>query len=58
MLISQLDRVKTLVKKIKDLEDRLVNTSFMSLKDQQKLHEEIKRLRDEMDLLEKRTRQR
>jgi uncharacterized membrane protein len=58
MLINQLTRVKELVQKIRALEDKLVNTSLMSMKDQQQIHADIKRLKEEMDLLEKRTRQR
>jgi TolA-binding protein len=58
MLINQLTRIKDLVQKIRTLEDKLVNTSFMSLKDQQQIHEDIKRIKAEIDLLEKRTRQR
>lgn len=58
MLINQLDRVKDLVNKIKKLEDKLMNTSFLPMDDQRKIHEEIKRYREEIDMLEKRTRQR
>ena len=58
MLINQLTRIKDLVQKIRDLEDKLVNTSFMSLRDQQQIHEEIKKVKAEIDMLEKRTRQR
>lgn len=58
MLIHPLDQVKNLVEKIKDLEDKLVNTSFLTLEDQKKLHQEIKRHKDEIELLERRTRQR
>jgi coenzyme F420-reducing hydrogenase delta subunit len=53
-----LDQVKNLVKKIQILEDKLMNTSFMSMQEQQKLHEEIKRYRAEIDLMERRTRPR
>jgi hypothetical protein len=38
MLINQLTRVKELVQKIRALEDKLVNTSLMSMKDQQQIH--------------------
>jgi len=58
MLINQLTRVKDLVQKIHDLEDKLLKTSFMSMRDQQQIHEEIKRYKAEIDMLEKRTRQR
>jgi len=58
MLINQLTRVKDLIQKIRDLEDKLLKTSFMSMRDQQQIHEEIKRYKAEIDMLEKRTRQR
>lgn len=58
MLIDQIDRVKGLVKKIQELEHKLVNTSFMPLEEQRKLHDEIRRYKEEMALLEQRTRQR
>ncbi len=56
MLIDELERIKKLVASIHALEDKLVNTSFMPLSEQKKLHDEIRKLKDEMDILEKRTR--
>jgi len=56
MLMNELDRIKKLVAQIHTLEDKLVNTSFMPMSEQKKLHDEIKRLREEINLLEKRTR--
>ena len=35
---------------------KLVNTSFMPLSEQKKLHDEIKKLREEINVLERRTR--
>ncbi|HRK37530.1 MAG TPA: hypothetical protein PK347_04010 [Burkholderiaceae bacterium] len=54
--MNELDRIKKLVAQIHTLEDKLVNTSFMPMSEQKKLHDEIKRLREEINLLEKRTR--
>lgn len=56
MLINELDRIKKLVAQIHQLEDKLVNTSFMPLSEQKKLHDEIKKLREEINVLERRTR--
>jgi cell division protein FtsB len=56
MLIDEIERIKKLVAKIHALEDKLMNTSFMPMAEQKKLHDEIRALKDEMDMLEKRTR--
>ena len=56
MLIDEVERLKKLVAMIHALEDTLMNTSFMPLPEQKKVHEEIRALKDEMDTLEKRTR--
>lgn len=56
MLIDELERIKKLVASIRALEDKLVNTSFMPLPEQKRLHDEIRKLKGEMDMLEKRTR--
>lgn len=56
MLINELDSIKKLVAQIHQLEDKLVNTSFMPLSEQKKLHDEIKKLREEINVLERRTR--
>lgn len=56
MLTDAIDRIKRLVATIHKLEDKLMNTSFMPLAEQQKVHDEIRKLKDEMDMLEKRTR--
>ncbi len=56
MHATPFERVKNIVTRIKALEDKLMNTNFMPLPEQKKVHEEIKRLREEMAILEKRTR--
>ena len=56
MFTTPFERIKTLVKKIQTLEDRLMNTAFLPMSEQQKIHAEIKKLKDEMDTLERRTR--
>lgn len=56
MLINQLDRIKKLVFGIQALEDRLMKASFMPLSEQQKIHGEIRKLKEELTILEKRTR--
>ena len=56
MLINQLDRIRKIVSRIHELEDKLMNTSFMPMSEQQKIHEEIRRLKEEMTTLEKQTR--
>lgn len=56
MLINEIDRIKKLVAAIRALEDKLVSASFMPMSEQAKLHAEIRKLKDEMDMLEKRTR--
>ena len=49
-------RVKKIVTTIQQLEDKLMSTSFLPMTEQQKIHEEIKLLKEEMALLERRTR--
>ena len=56
MFTAPIERVKTLVKNIQTLEDKLMNTSYLPMAEQQKIHAEIKKLKDEMDKLERRTR--
>ena len=56
MFTTPYERIKTLVKNIQTLEDKLMNTRFLPMAEQQKLHAEIKKFKDEMDKLERRTR--
>jgi hypothetical protein len=56
MFTAPFERIKLLVKNIQTLEDKLMNTRFLPMSEQQKIHAEIKKLRDEMDKLERRTR--
>jgi uncharacterized protein Yka (UPF0111/DUF47 family) len=56
MFTTPFERIKTLVKNIQTLEDKLMNTGFLPMSEQQKIHAEIKKLKDEMDTLERRTR--
>ena len=48
--------VKKIVTTIHQLEDKLMSTSFLPMTEQQKIHKEIKQLKEEMALLERRTR--
>ena len=56
MFTTPFERIKTLVKNIQTLEDKLMNTAFLPMSEQQKIHAEIKKLKDEMDMLDRRTR--
>jgi hypothetical protein len=56
MFSSPIERIRTLVKNIQTLEDKLMNTAFLPMSEQQKIHAEIKKLKEEMDKLERRTR--
>ena len=56
MLQVPIERLKGLVVQIQKLEDKLMNASKLPMDEQKKIHEEIKRYRDEMAVLEKRTR--
>ncbi len=56
MFTTPYERIKTLVKNIQTLEDKLMNSSFLPMSEQQKIHAEIKKYKEEMDMLERRTR--
>ena len=56
MFTTPYERIKTLVNNIQKLEDKLMNTGFLPMSEQKKIHDEIKKLKDEMDALERRTR--
>jgi hypothetical protein len=56
MFTTPFERIKSLVNNIQKLEDKLMNTGFLPMSEQQKIHEEIRKLKDEMDKLERRTR--
>jgi hypothetical protein len=56
MYTTPFERIKTLVNNIQKLEDKLMNAGFLPMSEQQKIHAEIKKLKDEMDALERRTR--
>jgi hypothetical protein len=55
MFITPFERVKNLMGKINELENKLMNASFMPMAEQKKIHEEIKKYKAEMELLERRT---
>lgn len=55
MFDTPFSRIKAIVTKIQQLQDKLENANFMPMAEQKKYHEEIKKLREEMALLEKRT---
>ena len=56
MFTTPYERIKNLVNNIQKLEDKLMNTGFLPMSEQKKIHDEIKKLKDEMDALERRTR--
>ena len=56
MFTTPYERIKNLVNNIQKLEDKLMNTGFLPMSEQQKIHEEIRKLKEEMDKLERRTR--
>ena len=56
MFTTSYERIKNLVNNIQKLEDKLMNTGFLPMSEQKKIHDEIKKLKDEMDALERRTR--
>ncbi|MDD2741567.1 MAG: hypothetical protein PHV02_04790 [Rhodocyclaceae bacterium] len=56
MYTTPFERIKTLVNNIQKLEDKLMNTGFLPMSEQQKIHTEIKKLKEEMEKLERRTR--
>ena len=56
MFVNAYDKIKTLVTKIKQLEDKLMNTGLLPMTEQNKIHAEIRKCKEEMDLLERRTR--
>jgi hypothetical protein len=56
MYVNAYDKIKSLVTKIKQLEDKLMNTGLLPMTEQNKIHAEIRKCKEEMDLLERRTR--
>jgi hypothetical protein len=56
MFTTPFERIKALVNSIQKLEDKLMNTGHLPMSEQNKIHEEIRKLKDEMDKLERRTR--
>lgn len=56
MFTTPFERIKALVKNIQTLEDKLMNSGYLPMSEQTKIHEEIRKLKDEMDKLERRTR--
>ena len=56
MFTTPFERIKALVKNIQTLEDKLMNTGYLPMSEQTKIHEEIRKLKEEMDKLERRTR--
>lgn len=56
MFANIYDKIKTISSNIKKLEDKLMNTAFLPMVEQNKIHAEIRKLKEEMELLERRTR--
>lgn len=56
MFTTPFERIKSLVKNIQTLEDKLMNTGYLPMSEQNKIHDEIRKLKEEMDKLERRTR--
>lgn len=56
MYPTPFERIKTLVNTIQKLEDKLMHTAFLPMSELQKIHDEIKKLKNEMETLERRTR--
>lgn len=56
MFANVYDKIKTISGNIKQLEDKLMNTAFLPMVEQNKIHEQIRKYREEMELLERRTR--
>lgn len=56
MFANVYDKIKTIVSNIKKLEDKLMNTAFLPMVEQNKIHEQIRKYKEEMELLERRTR--
>lgn len=56
MFANVYDKIKTISSNIKKLEDRLMNTAFLPMVEQNKIHAEIRKHKEEMELLERRTR--
>ncbi len=55
MMITPFERIKTLIGNIQKLEDKLMNAGFLPLAEQNKIHEEIRKYKEEIKLLERRT---
>ena len=55
MIEPPYQRVKNITTKIQQLQDKLMNANFMPMAEQHKIHEEIRKLREEMALLDRRT---
>jgi hypothetical protein len=51
---TPMERVKQLINELHKLEDKLMNTGFMPMREQTKIHEEIKRLKEAIATLERR----
>jgi polyhydroxyalkanoate synthesis regulator phasin len=56
MFTTPFERIKALVNSIQKLEDKLMNTGHLPMSEQKKIHEEIRKFKEEMDKLERRTR--
>lgn len=56
MFANVYDKIKTISSNINKLEDKLLNTAFLPMVEQNKIHAEIRKLKEEMELLERRTR--
>lgn len=56
MFSSVYDRIKRLSNKIRELEDKLMNTYFLPVAEQNKMHAEIRKCKEELDVLERQTR--
>jgi hypothetical protein len=56
MYSTPFERIKDLLGRIKKLEDKLMNTAVLPMTEQVKIHAEIRKHKEEMAVLERRTR--
>lgn len=56
MYVTPFERIKTLIDNINKLEEKLMNTRMLPMSEQTKIHAEIRKCKEEMETLERRTR--
>lgn len=52
-IMSPMERVRQLVEELRRLENKLVNGTRMTMQEQQKTHNEIKKIKEQMARLER-----